>query len=77
MKPISKDKLKGKFVAYRDRHDALRVNRVVKITGNTLTVKDANGSRRRVHLKNVEGRVSNHRYGLDNLQLIEWKQRRG
>jgi len=46
---IPKNKLKGKYVVFFDRNHAQRSQRVIKITGNTLTVIDAVGVRTRIH----------------------------
>lgn len=50
-----KNNLLGKYVGYRDNDGKFRTERVVKIVGNTLTVKNALGYRRRVHLSHVVG----------------------
>jgi hypothetical protein len=46
---ISKDKLKGNYVTYLDRNGQYRTHKVIKVTGNTLTVKDVLGVRHRIH----------------------------
>ena len=51
---IHKGKLKGCFVTYLDRDSKYRTHKVVKVTGKTLTVKDALGVRHRIHPKNFK-----------------------
>jgi len=46
---IHKDKLKGKYITYLDKNKSYRTHKVIKINGNTLTVKDVLGTRSRVH----------------------------
>ena len=52
---ISKNKLKGKYVTFRDKNGATRTAKVIKITGNTITVKNAVGSSANVGLKKSNG----------------------
>ena len=53
---IHKSNLKGKYVTYIDKNGAWRTNKVVRVSGNTLTVKDAAGVKRRVHKDKVIAR---------------------
>lgn len=46
---IPKDKLKGKYVTFYGKNNAKRTQRVVKVSGKTLTVKDAVGTKTRIH----------------------------
>ena len=46
--PIDKDGLIGKTVLYMDHDGKTRSDRVVAIDGNTLTVKNGLGERRRI-----------------------------
>lgn len=46
---IDKTNLKGKYVTYLDKDGKYRSHKVIKITGNTLTVKDVLGARHRIH----------------------------
>jgi len=46
---INKDKLKGKYVTFYDKHHAQRTQKVVAVNGRTLTVKDAVGTKTRIH----------------------------
>lgn len=46
---ISKDKLKGKYVTFIDKQQAFRTQKVVRVEGRTLTVKDAVGTKTRIH----------------------------
>ena len=48
---IHKDNLKNKFITYLDKQGKYRTHKVVKITGLTITVKNALGERRRIHPK--------------------------
>jgi len=45
---IKKSKLIGKYVKYIDKDGKTRVNKVVKINGNTLTVVNAIGEKSRI-----------------------------
>lgn len=45
---INKKELIGKYVRYIDKDGKTRVNKVVKINGNTLTVVNANGEKSRI-----------------------------
>jgi len=45
---INKKELNGKYVRYIDKDGKTRVNKVVKINGNTLTVVNANGEKSRI-----------------------------
>lgn len=56
MEKISKNNLKGKYVAFIDRDCKFRVNKVVKIVGRFLTVKDVFNRKKRINLDNVLGR---------------------
>jgi len=67
---IHKNKLKGKYVQYRDGQGATRTNKVVKITGNILTVKDVVGVRRRIKKDCVFGRCFPRR----GLEEIKWSR---
>ena len=46
---IDKEKLKGKYIMFFDKQSKQRVQRVIKITGKTVTVQDAVGVRMRLH----------------------------
>jgi hypothetical protein len=65
---IHKSKLKGKYVSYRDKDGKHRLGKVVKITGNYLTVKDAVGIRRRIYKDRVQGR----QFRKKGLEEIQW-----
>ncbi|MBU0847082.1 hypothetical protein KKH23_07800 [Patescibacteria group bacterium] len=67
---IHKNDLKNKYVEYRDKEGATRTNKVVKITGNVLTVKDVVGVRRRVKKEQVLGRCFRKR----GLEEIKWSR---
>ena len=66
---INKNSLKGKYVTYRDKNGATRTNKVTKIVGNVLTVKDAVGVKRRIKKEDVFGRC----YRKRGLEEIQWK----
>jgi hypothetical protein len=68
MQPINKLDLKGKYVSYTDKDWKFRTHKVVRITGNTLTVKDILGKRTRVHKDKIIGRQLKKK-----VQSIEWK----
>lgn len=46
---IGKEKLKGKYIVFFDKQSKQRVQKVIKITGKTVTVRDAVGTRMRLH----------------------------
>ena len=46
---IDKTKLKGKYIVFFDKQSKQRVQKVIKITGKTVTVRDAVGTRMRLH----------------------------
>lgn len=51
---MHKDNLKGKYVLYSglaERCKGWRLGKVTKITGNTLTIKDAYKEKHRIHTK--------------------------
>jgi len=62
---IEKDKLKGKYITYLDKDGKYRTNKVVKITGNTLTVKNVLGERTRIHPDKI------HIFGVQHKKDIE------
>jgi hypothetical protein len=46
---INKNNLRNKHVSYIGGDGKFHTDRVVRISGNTLTVKNANGTRKRIH----------------------------
>ena len=66
---MHKDQLKGKFVTYLDKQSKYRTHKVIKVTGLTLTVKNALGERHRIHPKTtlIFGRQMKH-----EIIPIEW-----
>ena len=46
---IDKAILKGKYIMFFDKQSKQRVQKVIKITGKTVTVRDAVGTRMRLH----------------------------
>lgn len=65
---INKNRLKGKWVSYFNQGQ--REGKVVKIVGNTLTVQNAIGERKRIHPKKF--RILGV-YFRKKLEEIEWK----
>ena len=57
MKPIKKEELKGKYVQYQDKDGKYRVDKVIKIIGRTLTLKNCLDQKTRVNLDYVNGMV--------------------
>jgi len=49
LKKIEHTKLIGKWIAFLDKNQAFRVNKVIKIVGNRLTVENGIGQRIRIH----------------------------
>jgi len=64
---IHKDNLKNKHVAYKDKQGKFRISKVTRITGNTLSVKRADGVRERVYKDRVLGRQFRKR-GIEEIQ---------
>jgi len=58
---IKKGKLIGKYVKYIDKDGKTRVNKVVKVNGNALTVINAVGEKSRIK----DGTVYYHSMGKD------------
>ncbi len=56
MEAIHKSKLVGKYVSFLDKDGKQRTQKVTKIVGNKLTVKDCLGTRKRIYLDDVRGR---------------------
>ncbi len=46
---MHKDNLIKKYVMYIDKNSSFRMGRVVKVTGKTLTVKNAYKEKHRIH----------------------------
>jgi len=82
---MQKNKLKGKYVMFIDRQGKYRVEKVVKTTGNTLTLKNAYNEKHRIHSTKVYGdRTKNKILGVvikrkirlrtmhEYLEEIEW-----
>jgi len=67
---IHKDKLKGKYITFLDKQKKYRTQRVTKVTGLTVTVKNALGEKQRVHPKKnlIFGRQLKN-----TVEKIEWK----
>lgn len=69
---IHKSELKNKYVKYFDKDGKIRVDKVVNINGNTLTVLNAYKERHRVNKDKVLGR----QYRKRGLEGIDWCIRR-
>lgn len=69
---IHKNDLKGKYVTYWDNSSKQRIGKVSKVSGSHITVKDALGSRRRIHKDRVLGR----QYPKKGLEQIDWSIRK-
>jgi hypothetical protein len=54
---IEKNDLKGKYVDYIDNDEKRRINKVTRVNGSWLSVKDCLGRRRRVHKDKIFGRM--------------------
>ena len=67
---IKKSELKGKYISYIDNDGKYRVNKVIKITGNSVTVKDALKRRRRIARERILGR----QYPSKGLEDIDWSR---
>ena len=76
-----KDKLDGNYVLYRDADGKFRTERVIRIVGNTLTVKNTLGERTRIWegKKSIRTGVAIHIFGrvtptskTDEAEEIEW-----
>lgn len=65
---IPKKELKGKYIVYRDRDGATRIGRVVKLTGNVLTVTNAYKTKHRVKKDKVIGR----QFRKKGVEEIQW-----
>lgn len=66
---ISKNELKGKYITYL-WNGSYRTHKVIKITGNTLTVKDAVGTKHRIHPKT--NKIFGRQYPKRGLEKIKW-----
>jgi hypothetical protein len=67
---INKNDLHGKFVLYLDKDEKERIGKVMKVSGNYLTVKNCLGVRKRVYMDKVKGRQFRKR----GLEEIDWKK---
>ena len=65
---ISKRQLKNKFVTYRDKDDKIRTEKVIKVTGNYLTVRNAVKTKHRIYKDRVLGRQFRKR----GIEEIKW-----
>lgn len=73
---MNKNDLKGKYVMFH--LNGYRVQKVIKISGKTLTVKDATGTRTRIHPDKVKilgvlrKRKIRFKTITDYVEEIEW-----
>jgi len=65
---IPKHELKGRFVSYLDPDGKQRTEKVIRVTGNILTVRNVIGRRRRVKHTRVLGRMIRNK-----LEEIQWR----
>ena len=70
MNLINKRKLRGKHITFIDKDGKMRSEKVVRITGNTLTVKNKVNRKMRIHpdKNKILGRQLKNK-----IQEIEWK----
>ena len=66
---INKDNLKNKYITYIDKHERTRTSKVVRIAGNTLSVKRADGVVERVYKDKVLGR----QFRKTGMEDIQWR----
>ena len=66
---INKTDLKGKFVTFTDKDAKWRTEKVVKVTGNYLTVINAVKVKRRIYKDRVIGR----QFRKKGIEKINWK----
>ena len=66
---IHKKELKGKFVSYIDKNGKTRTEKVVRIVGNYLTMKNVLGVKHRIYKDCVLGR----QYRKRGIEEIDWK----
>jgi len=64
---ISKKELKGKYVRYIDKDEKVRTEKVIRISGNYLTVKNAVKVKHRIYKDKVIARELPKR-GLEEIQ---------
>lgn len=67
---IEKNDLKGKYVDYIDNDGKRRINKVTRVNGSWLSVKDCLGRRRRIHKDKVFGRMR----PKQGLEEINWEK---
>ena len=48
---IEIDKIIGKYIYFIDKNQAYRINKVVRVSGNTITTMTATGEKERIHPK--------------------------
>jgi len=65
---IPKQELKRKYVSYLDSDGKQRIEKVIRVTGNILTVRNVIGRRRRVKHTRVLGRMIRNK-----LEEIQWR----
>lgn len=65
---LQKKELNGKFITYIDKHGKWRTNKVTKVYSSYVTVKDAVGTKRRIH----KDRVICRQFRKRGTEEIEW-----
>jgi len=69
---IHKSELVGKYIAYIDKHSKHRIAKVIKVTGNTTTVRKADRVKERVYKDRIIGRQFRKR----GVEEIDWSRAR-
>ena len=70
---LHRDECLNKYIEYRDKNGATRTGKVVKISGNTMTVKNAVGVKERVTPDKIHGVY--YRKNLINI-VFSWKTKK-
>ena len=69
---IHKSNLKNKYVDFLDKDGKHRTQRVTRVDGNFITVKNVLGVKQRINKDQVQGR----RFRKKGLEPIDWNGRR-
>lgn len=67
---IQKSQLKGKYVRFRDKDGKIRTQRVIRVSGNYLTVISVTKVKARIYKDQVIGREFRKR----GLESINWER---
>lgn len=71
---VYKENIMGSYVAYICKNGARRVGKVVKINGNTITIVNSLGGKKRVYKDNVIG-IIERKKGFSTIP-IKWRNRK-